>query len=401
MGRNAVRAQLRHQIDAVGDRVVTAVAREIPAYAEMGEAQSRETRAIARWAIDRLVDLWVDDLELTPHDLQRFRGIGVSRANDGRPLLVVLRAYRVAAVEISATLVCFGDDLGIEDVVALNRVLLTSVDQLSEALFSGYTSGSERLTSDREATLQRLFDDMVAGRQTSAAALRDRAAQLGIAVPERVSLLLVRPAAVGEGEAVADDELSALGGAVTSTAARSGGGRDEPMVLRRRSGGVGALLAPSFVGRDDLTRELERRSWVGCVVDGFAVAELPAVHRLASVAVERAPGEAFEGRVLLDRGDALVVALLHRQPVVVPGAVAEEVLGELLRPGNEHLLDGLTAFLRTGAATEAAQALGVHPQTMRYRLRRAATLTGRDPRRAWDRLVLDIGRSERTVGAAR
>lgn len=393
--RRAVRQRLRSEIDSVGDRVVATVAREIPAYAEMGETQTRETRAIAMWAIERLVDLWADDLELTANDLQRFRGIGVSRANDGRPLLVVLRAYRVAAIEISDTLVAFGDDLGIDDVMALNRVLLTSVDQLSEALFTGYTSGSERLTSDRESSLQRLFDDMIAGRQTSTSALRDRAAQLGVTVPERAALLVVRDA--GRHGVVGDDDLAELVAAVAVPV--DAGRRDTAMILRRRSAGTGAVLAPSFVAPSELAQELDRRSWVGCVLEGCPVPDLPAHHRLASVALDRAPAEAFDGRSLLGRGDALVVALLHRQPAVPSGAVADEVLGELVRPQNAHLLSGLTAFLRTGAATEAAALLGLHPQTMRHRMRRATVVTGRDPRRSWDRLVLDVARSELAVSS--
>lgn len=386
-GRQAVRRRLRQEIDEVGDRVVATVAREIPAYAEMGDVQTRETRAIAMWAIERLVDLWADELQLTAADLQRFRGIGVSRANDGRPLLVVLRAYRVAAVGTSDALIALGDDLGIDDVVALNRVLLTSVDQLSEALFTGYTSGSERLTSDRESTLQRLFDDMVAGRQTSAAILRDRAAQLGLEVPAEASLLLVRSAVRHEGPT--DGELVELADEVAMTA--SSGHRRTSMVLRRRTASLGAVLASSF---DDLATALRRRSLVGCVVEGFPIADLPSVHRLAAVAIERAPDEAFDRRPLLDRGDALVVALLHRQPAVAPGEVGREVLGVLLRPENEHLLSGLEAFMRAGSAAEGAVSLGLHPQTMRHRLRRITALTGRDPRRSWDRLVLDMARTE-------
>ncbi|WP_237669124.1 helix-turn-helix domain-containing protein [Rhodococcus sp. BS-15] len=40
----------------------------------------------------------------------------------------------------------------------------------------------------------------------------------------------------------------------------------------------------------------------------------------------------------------------------------------------------------------------MHPQTLRYRLRRAQELTGRDPRSAWHRLALDTAIQLRQLG---
>lgn len=65
------------------------------------------------------------------------------------------------------------------------------------------------------------------------------------------------------------------------------------------------------------------------------------------------------------------------------------MLGELVSADHRHLREGLEAFLQTGSAVDAADLLGVHAQTMRYRLRRVNELTGRDARRGWDRTVLD------------
>ncbi|WP_432003864.1 helix-turn-helix domain-containing protein [Streptomyces sioyaensis] len=47
----------------------------------------------------------------------------------------------------------------------------------------------------------------------------------------------------------------------------------------------------------------------------------------------------------------------------------------------------------TGSATNS---LGLHPQSLRYLLRRMAELTLRDPRDPWQRLTLDIAR---TIGS--
>ena len=71
--------------------------------------------------------------------------------------------------------------------------------------------------------------------------------------------------------------------------------------------------------------------------------------------------------------------------------MARHLLGALLDPGQEHVREGLDAFLVAGSATTAAARVGLHPQSLRYRLRRVRELTDRDPRRSWDRFVLDLG----------
>jgi hypothetical protein len=74
----------------------------------------------------------------------------------------------------------------------------------------------------------------------------------------------------------------------------------------------------------------------------------------------------------------------------------QEVYGTLARSGGE-LLETLDAFLATGGVLEAAaRTLYVHPNTVRYRLKRIAEVTGftpADPRGAFAlRIALAIGR---------
>jgi hypothetical protein len=179
-------------------------------------------------------------------DLTRFRGIGVARATDRRPLPAVLRAYRVAAVEINELIIeLVGDTLELQDVVALNRTLLRSADELS---------------------------------------------------------------------------------------------------------------------------------------------------------LEYAPVEAFDAGPVLGRADAMLAGLLRGEPAVDPAQLAVAALGGVAEPGNAHLLEGLHAYLRHGSSNEAAVALGLHAQTMRHRLRRITELTGRDVRRSWDRLLLDVARNAHRAG---
>ncbi|MEU9506814.1 helix-turn-helix domain-containing protein [Micromonospora sp. NPDC048170] len=382
--RLAVQRRLVERGGRVDERVIAAVLREVPAYTTISPAQVAETRAIAAWAIRRLIEMWIDDTTLTAADLQRFRGIGAARATDGRPLFAVLRAYRVAAVEISDLVIDLASDgLALSDVVALNRTLLTSVDQLSESLFAGYHSAAEQLSSNRAQMLAGLTHDLLTGRQTSAAVLADRAAQLGIAVPATLALVVVAPDTTGT--VLSEGDVADLASSISS----AGGGQplDVLHALRRHQGVLLAATIP------DLTGELTSRRWRACVIRGVTPAAIPAEFRLASAALDHAPDEAFADSPILDRGDAMLVALLRGQPSVDPAELAAEALGPVAEAKNAHLLEGLREYLRRGSSTEAADRLGLHPQTMRHRLRRITELSGRDVRLSWDRLMLDIARS--------
>jgi hypothetical protein len=76
----------------------------------------------------------------------------------------------------------------------------------------------------------------------------------------------------------------------------------------------------------------------------------------------------------------------------------QEIYGSILRSGGE-LLETLDAFLTHGGALEAtARALFVHPNTVRYRMRRVAEITGYAPLNPRDafalRVALALGRLE-------
>jgi DNA-binding PucR family transcriptional regulator len=74
----------------------------------------------------------------------------------------------------------------------------------------------------------------------------------------------------------------------------------------------------------------------------------------------------------------------------------QDVYGALVRSGGE-LLETLDAFFAAGGVLEsAARALYVHPNTVRYRLRRVAEVTSLAPIQGRDayalRVALTIGR---------
>lgn len=369
--RLAVQRELTAELAQASETLIDAVRAQIPAYQALEASQLTEVRGIAAWALSRAVEMWVRDGALDAQDLARFRSIGAARAADGRPLPAVLRAYRVTASLASELVVRRGHGrLDVEDVLALNRVWLASIDALSEALFTGYTLAAERLVGDRERALRDLFDDLLVGRQTSPGALADRCRQLQVTLPATPWLLVVEPI---------DPNRS-----VTEAAGLS------PILQLYRGRRAVLLLPPG--DRADLDAAVSTRGWHGCLVGEEPVAEASRAYRLAVDALDTAPLHAYDHGGLLTDGDAHVLALLSARPTARPRDVVRSVLGPLGDARNAHLLDGLGAYLATGSATAAADLLSVHPQTLRYRLRRVRELTGRDPRLPWQRLVLDIAR---------
>ena len=368
--RTRIRAQVLDQLDEVTARVVAAIQAEIPTYATLSRDQVAEVTDIASWGTLRILDLWVEESGLSTDDLRRFRGIGAARALDGRPLPAVLRAYRLAGAELTATVEHVGTDLlTVPDTMALARLWMASMDALSEAIYAGYQAATDRVSVDRDRAVGDLAGDLLVGRQVTRTNLADRARELGVEISPRLVLTILRAPDPGE---VARPLLA---GAADTT------------VMQVRDGSAVLLTPPQLVL--DVT-SVASTDWRGLRSSGLRVDDLPAAARLAEHLLDHAPGHAFSPtRRLLDEGDAHALGLVRRHPDADPARLAALVLGGLAGAEHAHVAEGLTAYLRTGSAAGAAAALGLHAQTLRQRLRRLAALTGRDPRDPWDRFVLE------------
>ncbi|MER7976915.1 helix-turn-helix domain-containing protein [Streptomyces sp. NPDC095817] len=370
----------------VVEAIVAAIHEQVPVYAALDDTRLPEVRAIAAWGLERLLHLWATDGTLDPADLRRFRGIASARAADGRPVQAVLRAYRVAGTVLTAEVAARAPLLAASDAFALARMLLATLDTLSEEMATAYAATSEDLSGDRDRALRLLLDDLIAGRHASVGALTDRSARLGIHLPDPCCLLVAEPVAPDRPD-LAQDTASALLDALVPAAG-------EVTSLATVRGPRAVLLLPvAAAGRAGAV--LGERAWRGCAVTGESLDRVAVAHRLAADALDTAPAHAHRpGHVLTD-ADAHVLALLAARPAAAPDHIARLVLGPLTDAGRGHLLEALTAYLDAGSASAAARVLHLHPQSLRYRLRRIHDLTGRDPRTSWHRLTLDIARTIR------
>ncbi|UQT54237.1 helix-turn-helix domain-containing protein [Streptomyces durmitorensis] len=386
--RERVRQELLADTRLV-EAVVDAVHEQVPAYTALDGSRFPEVRAIAAWATDRLLDHWVTGGAIGDADLRRFRGIAAARAADGRPLQAVLRAYRVAAAVLADEVAARAPQLSAKDAFALAQLLLTAMDTISEEMTTAYAATSERLTGDRDRSLQLLLDDLIAGRHASLGALGARASRLGVQLPERYCLLVAEPMDARALDGGSSD-ISLATSTALLTALDGGGTRGTSLATTHGSRAVLLLPAASAEAVPDVLR---RHSWRGCVISGESLDRVAVAHRLAAGALDTAPPHAHHPERVLTDADAHVLALLAGHPVVSPDQIGRIVLGPLVDRAQRHLLEALTAYVDTGSANAAARELHLHPQSVRYRLRRVRDLASRDPQDPWQRLTLDIART--------
>jgi len=144
------------------------------------------------------------------------------------------------------------------------------------------------------------------------------------------------------------------------------------------------------------------------IVDLFG--DGPVVRGPLAEGLEGAVGSAAEAQTALEVAGAwptaprpvdaseLLAERVIRGDVRAANRLRRKVFAPLNIPGSP-LMQTLDAYLdHSGALEPAARSLFVHPNTMRYRLRRIAELTGRDPRDGRDqfalRVALALGRLE-------
>lgn len=342
-------AAFRHDIDAyhrLSDSVLSG---------QIFEVSQRNVELFFRWI--------TDGEEPSDEDLQLFRDSARNRATEGMQLEDLLQAYRAggqigwkliqeAALpqEQSALLLCA-------------RMLMQYVDRVSAAVGQTYLDERQALVSEEERRLRELLDCLLAERPVPAP-LRGVAERVGFPLGERYrAFALAVPGGSARRHAQMAAALRARGVLALTEGERVVGlAPPEGTSAALRDGG--ALLA---AGDARPLREL------GEILEELRlVADLGA--RLGRT-----------GEVAQD--EYLPELLLARAPRVAQ-MVRQRVLGPLeayAERRSSELVETLDAFVTCGLdRRRAAAEIHVHPNTLDYRLRRIAELTGLDLRRPDD-----------------
>lgn len=416
---------LRSVLPRLADDIIAAIAAEVPVYARPMEGRfGHGVRRGVEIALSRFVDMLAGEAagDARAHDAYLRLGAGEFRA--GRSLDALLAAYRVGARLAWRRFVETGTRAGFppDALYDLGEAIFAYIDEISAESAEGYAEAQSEAAGESQRRRQELLRLLVQDPPPPADAVRSAAQAAGWALPRLVAAVVAAEADQPEGLAAAGDEARAavarearpaMRGAARRVAAAAARGdadvadaiaarlarRLGPGALGASAGGLAAVLLPDPEGPG-------RRRALVAAIDGPLAAIGPAVPwpeagaslRRAAAAFRLAAQGRLDGQAGASHPDQtgpsppgqsgarLVVADEHLPALLLaaePGLAAELARSRLapldaLGAGpRERLADTLRAWLdRPGQVQAVAAGLGVHPQTVRYRLKQLRELFG-------------------------
>jgi hypothetical protein len=348
---------LRPELDALADEIIDTIVLDVREYARPLEGDfERGLRVGVREALRHFVQLIEDPVAGRTQDRSVYRGLGRGELRQGRSLDALQSAYRIGARVAWRRWAHAGSSAGL-DAAALQLLaesIFVYIDELSAESIEGYAAAQAERAGERERRHRRLFAALVA---------------------EPVDEETVRAAATSAGWT--------LPGTLAAIAVHGTGGA-------RLAGALG----------DDAVAVLDGEStliiWADPLRPGARALIERAVRRHAAVgpAVSwREAGRSLRlARTLLDIGRRSAAPEQPRWVADQLLALAlddpDGVLGELrgarlspLRSLSENARERLELTLlewcrQQGNRAATARALGVHEQTVRYRMNQLRELLG-------------------------
>jgi hypothetical protein len=354
-----VGAAMRPSIGVVVDAVVAAVRAEVPEYDRPLKGEfGRLIRAGTATALEQFVDLLGHDLP--PEELTIYETLGRAEHRQGRTLDALQSAYHVGARVAWRHMVVFGEEHGLapQVIYQLAEAIFAYIERLSAASVAGFTQEEAVRAGSAQERRYALIELLVRGPVSDPKEVERVAAEAGWTLPARLAAL-------------------AVGGDPVSLARRMPVG-----TIGAALSPVGILLVPDPAGPGQLAQvqaALARRR----AVLGPAVPWAEA-HRSAARASAAWPLHAAGrlGEQTLVHADDETLALL----VMADEPLAHDLVDRRLAPltdmpplARERAETTLRAWFDAhGNVTAAAEALHVHPQTMRHRLGRLHDAFGGD-----------------------
>jgi hypothetical protein len=375
--------------DETVDAVCAAVFARFPVYAGLRDG------AGYRRAVSKLVQLHCATVagrrRLTPTEIVTLHVIGAQRAREGVPEDDMVGSVRAAmaagwgrVVDLLAE-TCETPSAMADVLKELYELHTAFGEEVQAGLCSGFRSEVDQRLPSHVRAQAAVVDRLLEGTGTDDE-LYAHARQYGVPLPMPLAPLLVT--------GIADPvELRKAANRVAGTAPETIEG-----VARTTGTPAHVVLVATEAEADARPMLLERVRLAAEQDDVVVVAGRPAeqpssfepAYRQAEADLSCARRARPRGGVV-DVEELALYGLLARASPEDRVDFCTRVLGGLLTPVNEELLASIEALARTRwVATTAARAVGVHEQTMRYRLRRIGELSGRKPSDPVDRLLLDV-----------
>jgi hypothetical protein len=350
------------ELGAVTSEILDTIAREVPDYARPFEGSfGRGVRTGVTEALRQFVALIRDPDSGRGPGREVYVGLGRGELRQGRTLDALQSAYRVGARVAWRRLAAAARRAGLD--ASVISTLAESIFAYIEELSADSVEGYSQARSEREGERQRRRRELIAlllrdppAASTELAAAADAAGW----VPPRTAAAL----------ACREDELNRL--------AR----RLPPDALAGPYHGDGCVIVPDPAGPGQ-TQQIETAAGATTVALGppGALDELDGSWSLAQATLRALEAGVLAGDGLVRAEERLPELLLHEG-----SAIAERIAARRLAPlesltpkARLRMEETALAYVqRQGNAAAMAAALGIHPQTARYRIARLRELVGTD-----------------------
>jgi hypothetical protein len=352
-------AALRDDVPATVEEIIEEIRKGVPAYARPLEGAFGQA---IRTGTERALKEFLDDVEGKPREepgQDIYVLLGRGEVREGRTMEALLAAYRIGARVAWRRASATGREAGFDsDTLALlAEAFFAYIDELSARSAQGFAEEQSEAAGEAARRRRALLALLVQIPPAEPASVEDAAREAGWELPQTVAALVWR------------DES------------------EQPVARRLPLGSLAAPLGDGLIcalvpdaeapgRRDELVGALgRRRAALGPVVpsaDAWQSARRArALHRLLSeeLVAEQLPAAEDHLAALVVHGDAGLARELADTRL--------EPLDSRTASSRGRLLETLAAWLdHQGNVPRVAEALQVHPQTVRYRLGQLRELFG-------------------------
>jgi DNA-binding PucR family transcriptional regulator len=390
-------AELDERLDAMVAAMVDTVRREVPEYSgpdatpQLADAVEESARRI----VQLVLRLLRERRRLSPGDRVVMSMIGSRRAEQGVSLESVIAGVRIArtigwthTVEASRRV-----DPGAEGVRAVGdmaALLFDIVDDICDAVTAGFLRVSDNRTRARERTRSQVFDDLLGGAFDEDEEVVARARTFGFDLRRPHGLILVT-------NARADQDRALIRTAVASLLPSLGNAAEVAMTADVTPH-VAVVVSTSSMDWDEVVGAVQRmvRTQRVTAVMATPVGGARNIHAAYRRARDMLPlaVTVFRRPQAIDADELVVYQILRGSRPEDREDYLQRTLGRILHlPDVQRtpLLSTLDALHEGNGHTETAAAmLGVHTNTVRYRIGRIHHLTGLRYDHPPDRFKLEV-----------
>ena len=390
---------LRPALPGLADEMITAISLEVPDYARAMEGTFGQlVRLGVEVALNRFVDMVADPGSDVTRARDTYVNLGRGEFHAGRSLDALLAAYRVGARLAWRRFVEAGTAgrLPPEAIYSLGEAIFAYIDEISAESADGYAEEQSAAAGESQRRRRRLIRLLAQDPPPSQEAVRTAAQAAAWPLPRRLAVLVAAAAETaagaqpsgappGGGEPVPGEEI--VEAIATRLGRRLGGG-----ALGGAAGGLACVFVPdpdapgrrrqlvAAIGDESGARQDDDGVRPSPVAIGPTVPwhESAASLRRAAAAYRLAASGGLAGPLVVAE-DHLATLLLAADRALAADLAASRLapLAQLADGPRARLTETLRAWLdRPGQVQAVAAELGVHPQTVRYRLRQLRELFG-------------------------